>query len=186
MLYSKNGVRILAPDDAPFKKNDKKDKIVGIIGREYIIEGVISFDVSIDGDDSTEEIINAVKRSRFSPQIKALALNGIALAGLNVIDVEKINQALKIPIIMFTRRRPRRTLFNAAIKKSAKGDYRKRIDTVNRVYKNIKIHRKIGFFVQVYPANVDVNNLVENSVYFLRLANLVASGITRGESKGRI
>lgn len=186
MKLIKKGVRIFALDDSPFNKNEKVDSIIGVVGRENIVEGVITFEITIDGDDGTEKLIEAIKKSRFRTQIRVVVMNGIALAGLNVIDVEKVSRSLNLPVMMLTRTRPRRTLFNAALKKSNKGNYKKKVNTINRVYKNIKIYRKNGFYVQIYPSEVDVQDFVYNGIEFLRLANMIASGVKRGESRGRI
>lgn len=86
----RSGSRILALDDSALSKKDGKSLVIGVVGRGNLVEGIISFSVRIDGKDSAELIINAVRASRFRPQIKLIVLNGTVLAGLNVVDAEKI------------------------------------------------------------------------------------------------
>ncbi|VVB77026.1 Uncharacterised protein [uncultured archaeon] len=66
MAMLKKGARILAIDDSSFTKGDKDALVAGVIGREGVVEGVISFHVSVDGTDSTGKIIRSVKKSKFA------------------------------------------------------------------------------------------------------------------------
>ena len=93
----KKGIRIISFASGPI--NGKKALIVGVISRENVIEGILSGNVEVDGFDSAKKIISLIKKSRFREQIKIVALNGIAIAGLNVVNVYKIKKDLKIGFI---------------------------------------------------------------------------------------
>lgn len=79
----KAGSRILALDDSSFGKTGKS-LVIGVVGRKGVIEGILSFSVSVDGSDATKILIARVKRSRFFQQIRLIATNGITFAGLNL------------------------------------------------------------------------------------------------------
>ncbi len=180
----KQGVRILALNDSPFTLKDKKTLVIGIIGRDSIIEGVLSFYVSVDGTDSAAQIIKSIRKSRFADQIKVLALNGTVIAGMNVIDVKKIKKELKIEPIAITRKRPHPKLLEGVAKRRlGKG----RVESIRKLNANLDITRMGGYYVQnLSGEEKPEEEMIGLCAHLLRLAHLVASGVAKGESKGRL
>jgi endonuclease V-like protein UPF0215 family len=158
--------------------------VVGVVGRKGTVEGVISFNVAVDGSDATEMIIRAFKGSRFKAQVKAIALNGVTFAGLNVVDIARLRDELMLPVIAITRKRPRKLLLKTAIKrKGAKASTK----TFERLSKAIKIRKLQGYYAQFINNDCDhVQDLMPVCLEMLRLAHMIASGIVTGESNGRI
>ncbi|HEX9907075.1 MAG TPA: DUF99 family protein, partial [Thermoplasmata archaeon] len=114
----KQQVRILGIDDSPFKFKDERALVVGALVRvPNYLEGVLTTDVRVDGDDATARIIDMVSGSRYSDQVKAVMLDGIAVAGFNVIDIEKLSRSLKVPVITVTRDRPDLEKMRSALEK---------------------------------------------------------------------
>lgn len=183
----KSGIRILAIEDSPFDRSQRKCRLVGVVGRQDIIEGIISFDVSVDGSDSTFRIINSVKGSRFLDQVKLIALNGNTVAGMNIIDIERLSKTLKIPVIAITRSKPHPKSLKLAMKKAAITNYAKKAAMLDLLAKRSTVSKISGFYVQRTGASErEAANLVENSVKLLRLGHMIASGMAKGESKGRL
>ena len=181
------GVRILAIDDSPFKKRTRgKCLIVGIIGRGTVIEGVISFYVDIDGRDSTVQLVKAVKRTRFSSQIKVIAINGLSLAGLNIVDLGRAERALGMHVLGITRKKPHPKLLARAITLSDAPDAGEKIALLQRLSKRFPAERIDGFYVQHSWDRKEVSGIFGSAIGLLRLANLVARGVSSGESRGRI
>ncbi len=182
----KSGVRILAIDDSSFNKKDKQALAVGVIGRENEIEGILSFKVDVDGDDATEKIIRKVQKSHFSDQIRLIVLHGVTLAGLNMIDMIKVNESLGIPVVSIVRRKPHSKKLEQAIR-VLKTDSKRRLALLRNLNTNLEIKKQQGFYVQCAGiSNKDFLVLQETAVRLLRIAHLVANGIAKGESKGRI
>ncbi|MDE1823600.1 MAG: DUF99 family protein [Candidatus Micrarchaeota archaeon] len=181
----KKGARILVIEDSPFKRNDKSVFILGIIARNDIVEGAISFYVGKDGDDAAEMIIRSVRKSRFSDQIKLVVTNGIAIAGLNIVDMTEIKRRLRIGAIAITRKKPRPMLLRRAIRVMTKD--REKLALFNRLSKEISIYKSKGYYLQTLGIEKgDAGRLVSDAVKYLRLAHLIAGAVVRGESKGRI
>ncbi len=157
-----------------------------VVGNLNAVEGVLSSKVTVDGIDSTNIIVKMFNGSRFREQVKLLAFNGIAIAGLNIIDVTELEKRLKMRAIIVTRHRPRLSLLIRALKLLQK---KKRVNIKERM-KLLKSQKKSvlmeGFYVQSYTERKDIEKLVETSANLLRLAHMIASGISSGESKGRI
>ena len=182
----KEGARILAIDDSPFSKEDKEVLVVGIVARNDIIEGVLSFYVSVDGDDSTDILIKKIRSSRFYRQIKLIALNGVTLGGLNIVDIAKLNSELNLPVIAITRRKPNKKEMILAIKKSGKS-VDKKIDLLNKINKNASYSKFLGLHIQyIGLEKTELAKIIEKAYNMLRLAHMIASGVVKGESKGRI
>ncbi len=180
----KEGVRILALDESPFKRGDRSVMVVGVIARQDVIEGVLSFNVEKDGTDSTDMIIKRLRGSRFASQIRIVAINGITLAGLNIVDFPRLGKELNVQVIGITRKKPHPRLLKMASNK-VKEKRAERSELLDKVTKSVKIKRSMGYYAQyIGPAPED--DTIEKSARFLRLSHLIASGIGYGESKGRV
>ncbi len=183
----KAGIRFVAVASGPI--NDRKRAlIVGVVGRDGVIEGVLSGNVEVDGEDSTARIIKMVKRSRFGNQIRLVVLNGIALAGLNVVDVPRLERVLKIKAVVLTRNRPRPSLLVRALDRFSKEngkDVKERIALVEEQAK-VESALSFGFHLQSSVEKAEIRKLAKPMFEILRVAHLIARGVETGESKGRI
>lgn len=182
----KTGVRILAIDDSSFSKKDKEALAVGVVGRGELIEGILSFKVKVDGSEATEKIISKFKKSHFADQIKLIALHGVTLAGLNMVDIMEVSEALGIPVVSVIRRKPHSAELEKAIRTSGSNP-KKKLALLKKLNTKLKIERSSGFYVQrAGIGGKDFAKFQPSAVHFLRLAHLIANGISRGESRGRI
>jgi len=188
---SKN-IRILAIDDSP-PFSDSKGKmqslLIGIIYRDGKIEGVLSTRVEVDGEDSTEKIIQMVKSSRFANQIQIVLTNSITVGGLNIIDIKQLYKEFSIPIVAITRHKPFVSKLEAAVNKlnCSIEEKNKKIEKIKNAGEPVEIKSKPHLFSQFVGINkyqlIDFLNLF--GIEPLRLAHLISSGIILGESKGR-
>ena len=182
----KQGVRILAIDDSSFGKNDKEALVVGVVGRRDTIEGVLSFAVKVDGSDATQKIMKKVKASHFSDQIKLVALHGVTLAGLNMVDIIELSKRLRVPVVSIIRRKPHSPELVKAIKTAGAGSA-SRLALLRKLNSKLEITRSKGFYVQVAGMKVEeFSKLQDVAIGLLRLAHIIANGVSRGESRGRI
>ncbi len=182
----KQGIRILAIDDSSFRKSDKEALVVGVVGRPNVVEGVLSFRVKVDGSDATEKLVSKVVHSRFSDQIKLVAIHGVTLAGLNMVDIIKASRELGIPVVSIVRRKPHGKDLEKAIRAKGVGSA-KRLALLSRLNSKLKIERANGFYVQ--RSGISKNEflgLQRGAVELLRLAHLIANGVATGESSGRM
>lgn len=184
----KKEIRVIGIDDSPFNKfNDSKVLVVGVVMRGGSwIDGILSTKVTVDGDDSTKEIIEIINKCKFKPQLQCIFLDGIAVAGFNVVDAKELNEKTKLPVIIIIRRKP---------------DIEKIKNTLIKINKKnkIKLIEKAGNVIQVDNIFVQLTGIeLEQARKILkvvctrslipepiRLAHLIASGVTVGESKGR-
>ena len=163
------------------------------------MDGLLSTKVKVDGDDATEKILNMVKKSKHLSQLQCIMLDGIAVAGFNVIDIKKLNKLTGLPVIVITRKKPNMKKIIRALKKANE----KNKKSENEVKKKLAMIKKAG--------NVHEVELKNKKIYFqcsgiseekareiirlssshalvpepIRIAHLIASGIVLGESRGR-
>ncbi|MGC8662654.1 MAG: DUF99 family protein [Candidatus Micrarchaeia archaeon] len=182
----KGGIRILSLDDSPFKRSDKENLIVGVVSRNEIVEGILSFYVHVNGDDATEQLIKKIEKSRFRREIKLIVLNGITFAGLNIIDITSVSTRLNVPVLALTRRKPNRTTIKNAINSLGKNSKLK-LAILKRIIKLSKSSRSCNMYAQyINMQENELEKFIKISYPMLRLAHLIASGVVRGESRGRI
>nr|EGQ40025.1 MAG: hypothetical protein J07AB56_07530 [Candidatus Nanosalinarum sp. J07AB56] len=86
----KAGARVLGIDDTGHSLDDPDTKIVGVVyrGTEFI-EDVRFGEVEVDGDDATQKVIGLHERCKNTEQIAAVIVDGISVAGFNLIDISR-------------------------------------------------------------------------------------------------
>src|SRR3989338_9530521 len=104
----KNEMRVLGIDDAPFYKFGKgRVLIIGVVMRGgKWVEGIMSTKVNIDGINSTKKIASMVLNSKFMQQIRCIFIDGIAVGGLNIVDINELYSKTKIPVVVVIRKYP--------------------------------------------------------------------------------
>ena len=103
-------------DDSPFDLEHRGDvRVVGAVCARTRLDGVLSTTVRRDGNNATDRLIELVQTSRFQAHIRAVLLQGIALAGFNVVDLERLGEALAIPVLVVVRKQPRLQMVKDAL-----------------------------------------------------------------------
>jgi endonuclease V-like protein UPF0215 family len=188
----KQHIRILGIDDSPFNFDDKKALVIGALVRvPNYLEGVVKSEVTVDGTDSTETVIKMISESRFKEQIKLVMVDGIALAGFNVIDIDKVHSETGIPVLTVTRDEPDLGKIKVALEKYFE-DWRDRYHLITKM----KLHTISTEHKPLYACGAGMDwgefeQIVQLSTVRgavpepLRIAHLIASAMVRGESYGR-
>ncbi len=162
--------------------------LVGVIEREARIEGVLTTRVARDGTDSTARIASMVRKSRFAPQIKFIALDGISVAGMNVVDIARLEKRLGVSCVSITRKRPRRELMRGMVSLYGERngiDVSRRLHLLDATLKEPVHIEGVHLLTKIAGPRRKVI-LVKRAVNTIRLAHLIASGVSRGESRGRL
>ena len=108
MRKIKQEIRIVGFDDAPFIPRSKgKVPVIGVVFRGgSFLDGVLRTDVTIDGMDATQILIDVINRSKHKQQLRAIMLKGITVGGFNMIDIAELNEKTGLPIIVVNRKMP--------------------------------------------------------------------------------
>ena len=187
-------IRILGFDDAAFTPRSRElVPVIGVIFRGGIfLDGLLKTEVLVDGNDATEKIIKLVNSTRHKQQLKVIMFDGITLAGFNTVDVKRIFEETKLPIIVINRKMPNLTKVKRALKKFE--DFEDRWKAVENAGKIKECY--IKDFKKIYYQNIGIDDSMAREVIKLsctrsyipeplRIAHIIAAGIVRGESYGR-
>ena len=188
----KQQIRLLGVDDSPFRFTDKYGMVIGVVmrGNEYL-ECVLRRHINIDGKDATFVCKDMIKKTKHRKQLKAMLLDGIALGGFNVVNIEEIYSETDLPVITITRDKPDFNKIKKALQKNFE-DWKKRWDIISRG----ELHQVKTDHNPIYVkcAGIDIEEakeIIKLSTIRgvipepIRMAHLIASGITRGESYGK-
>jgi len=188
----KHEIRLLGIDDSPFTFNEKYANIIGVVmrGGSYI-EGVLRNQISIDGGDATFVCKQMIEETRHRKQLKAVLLDGVALGGFNVVDIGEIYNDTDIPVITITRDKPDMAKIKNALQKNF-DDWKNRWSLISKgeLYEVETRHNPI--YIKYVGLSIDeAKEIIKLSTIRgvipepIRVAHLIASGITRGESYGK-
>jgi endonuclease V-like protein UPF0215 family len=188
----KNQIRILGIDDGPFSFSDATTILIGVVmrGGNYL-ECVLRNTISIDGDDATFILKDMIKHTRYYQQLKAIMIDGITLGGFNVLDLQTLHKETKIPIITITRDKPNFTKIKQALKQHIP-DWEPRyerllqgpLDKITTQHNPIYI-KYLGLTREEAKDIIKLSTIRGVIPEPLRIAHLIASGITKGESYGK-
>jgi hypothetical protein len=180
---------VIGFDDAPFAPDHRgKVMVIGAAFAGLRLEGVLRGYVRRDGADSTHVLIELVSRSRFFPQLRLILLQGIALAGFNVVDLHGLHRALRVPAVAVVRRRPNLERVRQALLIRVRGGARKwklieRLDPAEPM-RELYVQRA-GISTEDTYAVLRRLALNGHMPEPLRTAHLIAGGVALGESRHR-
>lgn len=180
---------VIGIDDAPFEREHRgRVLVVALAFAGLRLEGVLSTHVRRDGADATRALAERIGTSRFASHTRLVMLQGIALAGFNVVDIHALHEALGIPVLVVARRPPRLAAIRAALLDHVPGGARK----WKLIEKAGPMEAAAGVMVQRAGLTLDEaaaavqRYAVEGAVPEpLRVAHLIAGGVTTGQSRGR-
>lgn len=122
MRYS----HVIGVDDAPFPRDHRGDvPIVGVAYAGQRLEGTMHARVRRDGANATRVVAHMVKSSRFATHTKLVLLEGIALAGFNVVDIHELAEALGMAVLVAVKRKPDIAAVKHALLERIRGGRRK-------------------------------------------------------------
>ncbi|HSD04429.1 MAG TPA: DUF99 family protein [Nitrosopumilaceae archaeon] len=133
----KKGLRGLAVAES-FRLGDKLSYLAGVVmRRDFIIDGFIFGTSTIEGDDATDSIL-LMYQNLNRDDISFVLISGLIISMYNIVDIKKIQNKLKIPVIGVTYEDSKG--IEAAIKHHFSDSYQSKIDK----YKNLGERTKIS------------------------------------------
>lgn len=185
-LLLKPLIRLIAFDDGFFTPKKKgKALLVGILSRlDNRVEGIVSAQIAVDGFDSTKKIISLIQKTRFGKQAQFILLSGLNFAGFNVVDAQQLHKKTGKPVLVVFRKHPDMKKFFLALKKTKNAMKRwQLVLNAGCICPAGKIHfQAIGLGGQTARQLIKKLCINSNLPEPIRLAHLVASGISLGES----
>jgi uncharacterized protein len=208
-------VNVIGFDDGPFPREHRGDVLlVGVVCSGTRVDGVVSGTIRRDGANAARAMIAAIRGSQFGQHLQAVMIQGIAVGGFNVVDIHGLSRALAVPVLVVTRRLPDMAAVKRALFADVP-DARPRVAGAARKWqlieaagtmellgpsrRSLKRRDVTGvrggipkLWVQRAGLSLDeARKLVADTTLHgnipepLRLAHLIAGGITTGKSRGR-
>lgn len=198
-MHLKSQLRIIGIDDAPHVKGKtKKVLVVGAVfrGGEYM-DNLLSTFVKVDGSDATANLAKMINGSRVRGDLRLIMLDGIAMAGFNVVDIQQLSKKTKLPVIVAIRDKPDFASIKKALRHFSDGKARWRlIEKAGRSQELEISNRELAKPVKIYFQFAGISKSNAEKVIKLtakhgatpeplRQAHIICQGIAMGESRGR-
>ncbi len=176
-------------DDAPFARSHRGDVlVVGAVFAGERLDGVVSTRVRRDGTNSTQRLIECTTTSKYFDQLQAILLQGINFAGFNVADLKELHRVTGLPVLVIARHPPDLHAIRKALLQRVPGGAKKwrLIEAAG------PMEPLAGLYVQrcgITPEGAAklLTRLQQNGLLPepLRVAHMIAGGVTVGESRHR-
>jgi endonuclease V-like protein UPF0215 family len=189
---SRRGQRIshvVGFDDAPFDHSHRGDVlVVGAVFAGKRLDGVISTKVRRDGSNAAQRLIDCLIGSKYFDQLQAILLQGIAFAGFNVVDLQRLHEATGLLVLVVARYRPDLPAIRKALLEQVPGGARKwrLIEAAGAMEPMAALYvQRCGITPENAArllASLQLNSQLPEP---LRVAHMIAGGVTTGESRHR-
>ena len=188
----KQKMRVIGIDDAPFEFSDEDVLVVGSLVRApNYLEGILSTRVEVDGTDATSKLIDMINKTRLGEQARMIFIDGAALGGFNLVDLKKICKNTGVSCVSISRDKPDFDSIKKAISKHF-DDWEDRFKKIKSggIYEIETEHKPIyiqieGEDIEEVKRFIDLFTVRGRIPEPIRISHIVASGIVRGESKGK-
>ncbi len=184
-------IRVLGIDDGVFTphSNELVD-VVGVVYRGgYWLDGFMHTRVRVDGLDATEKLADMISKSPHYFQLRVIMLNGVTLAGFNVVDIAELHRRVKLPVLAVTRDKPDFDDIRKALQNLPEDE--KRWGIIEKAGKILKVRTREGeepiYVHAVGISEKDAERILKststrsNVPEALRVAHIIASGLTNLE-----
>jgi endonuclease V-like protein UPF0215 family len=179
---------VIGIDDAPFEMNHQGPvQIVGAVYAGLRFDGVLLGAVEKDGSDATDAIADLITSSKFRDHIQLIMLQGITLAGFNVVDAQRLFETAQVPVLVVSRRKPDMAAIRRALLTRIAGGAKKweRIAQLGKMepLQHIFVQR-IGLS-KAQALSVVTRFAVHSHIPEpIRTAHLIAGALCSGQSRG--
>jgi hypothetical protein len=187
-MAEKRYSNIIGFDDAPFAPGHVgMVPVVGAVYANLRFDGVLVGAVEKDGSDAAAQLAQLVANSKFAGHAQLIMLQGIALAGFNVVDVFQLHAELGLPVLVVARYQPdleavRRALLEQVPDGETKWALIEKLgpmEPVGKIYV-----QSVGLSLEA-AADVVARFAVHSHIPEpVRTAHLIAGALVDGESRG--
>jgi len=103
----KSHPRVAAVDDGAFARDDRTAPIAAVIvSLPEHLEAARTGQVRVDGTDGTRRVVALLRSLGPLEGVRAVLLDGAVVGGFNVLDLDVIHRAVRVPVVAVTRRPP--------------------------------------------------------------------------------
>ncbi len=176
----KKGLRGLAIAES-FREEDKISTLAGVVmRRDFIIDGFVLGHTTIAGNDATDSVLQMYKKLH-RDDISFVMISGLIISMYNIVDIKKIWEVLKIPVIGVTYEESKG--IEAAIKYHFPDSYQSKMDEYRKLGQRTKISLHTGhdLYVRIEGCTIQETKNLLNALTIqgaipepLRVAHMLA------------
>ncbi len=181
-------IRVLGIDDGVFTPHvESWVPIIGVVFRGgYWLDGVMHTEILVDEFDATDKISKMITASPHLKQLRMIMLNGITFAGFNVVNLQELNKATRLPVIAVTREKPDLQSIHEALNHLPRSEERWKAVlnagevvqvSTRKASEKIYLHA-VGVSLAEAEKVVRLTSTRSNIPEPLRAAHIIASGIS--------
>ncbi len=189
----KKGVRALGVAESFKKEIGGKAVLAGVVMRgDFIVDGVIFGECTVGGMDATDSTLK-MYRSLEREDIMLLMLNGCIISWFNVIDLQRLHEETRLPVISITYN-PSTGIKHYFIKYFP-DDWKRRVEVYEKNGPRIEMTNKNGFKLYFRAIGLDPDDaarIINRYTIFgripepLRVARLLAHSFLNHIEKRRL
>jgi endonuclease V-like protein UPF0215 family len=152
-----------------------------------LVEVVAITHFPVDGAGATDFLAAWVNGLRLRPALQAVVLGGITIAGLGVLEVERLSRALRRPVLVVNRRAPVNHRLVHALERAGFAERREAVERTPPAHPaGPRLYvAAAGMGAEEAVSLVQAVRRKSELPEALRIAHLVARAVTMGESRGR-
>ncbi len=151
----KKAIRALGVAES-FKKSEKQSVLAGAVMRgDLVIDGVGYAMATVKGDDATDAVLK-LHAGLHRDDINMVMLGGLIISMYNIIDIEKLYEKLKIPIIGVTFEESEG--LDEHIKRVFPDSWQSKMEAYHRLGSREEIKLKTGYRVFVRAAGLETKD----------------------------
>jgi len=180
---------VLGIDEGPFVKgqSERVPVVAALCEGASLLEAVARADFPVDGARATEFLVDWISGLRVLATLQGVALGGITFAGLGIVDVRVLAEALRAPVLVVTRRPPDNARLRQALEAAG---LLERFEVAARSPEAFRTDDGLYLaFAGCERAHAEsLLGATQGKAKVpepLRLAHLIATAYVRGESHGR-
>jgi len=176
----KKGLRGLAVAES-FKETHKVSQLAGVVmRRDFIIDGFVFGQSTVEGNDATDAILQMYHKLNRA-DISFVMISGLIISMYNIVDIKKIWNQLKIPVIGVTYEDSKG--IDDAIKYHFPDSYQSKIGEYQKLGQRTKVQLHTGYdvFVRIEGCTIDEARSLLNTMTLqgampepLRVAQMLA------------
>ncbi|GGK35388.1 UPF0215 protein [Deinococcus malanensis] len=181
-------VHAIGFDDAPFERTHRGDvPVFGTVYARQTLHAVVRGRVRRDGRNSTAELARLVEASGAQEHLHLILLQGVALAGFNVVDAWALREMTGLPVLVVARRAPNMERIRSALLTRVPGGRRKwqLIASLGPMELCLDVMvQRVGLSLADAEGALQALTVTGHIPEPLRAAHLIARGTTQGHSRG--
>jgi|GEM_PF-5122979 len=177
-------IKTTAVADGSFNREKQKETTITAVTTQgkFYIENIETTRVKIDGENATNKIIELNNEKNSVKQSNLFLLQGTTIAGLNVINIPRIYEKTKKPVITVLSKKPSEEKIKKAIKKVENSE--EKLKKLNENPKYRKHEEKNIYYSSIGLNNKETERIIEKMIHkgnypeSLRITKKIARSIT--------